>query len=147
MHNLKYRRLHVLSDNLGQLLADAYGKFDDGDAIITAVPLHRSRLWHRGFNQARLLAEVVSRQSGTPLVSPLVRIKNTKPQFNLTRHLRRNNVAQAFALKAGCSDIIKDKKVILVDDVAATGSTVEECAKVLKQAGAKEVWALALARA
>lgn len=145
--SLKYRKLHVLTNKLGGLLVETYVKFGKTDNVVMVpVPLHRNRLWSRGFNQAHILADVVSRKLGIPVVSVLMRTKNTVPQFNLSRELRKENVEGSFKVKANLNQV-RDKILVLVDDVTTTGSTIEECAKVLKQNGAKEIWALVLAKA
>ena len=128
-------------------MAGAAQDYIFGPVLLVPIPLHYLRLWQRGFNQAQLLGQVVAKELQVPLVSPLKRVRHTQPQFGLGRHLRRANVVGAFAIKSDQLDIIKDKTVVLVDDVVATGSTIEECARVLKNNGAKEVWALVLARA
>lgn len=148
IYNLKYRRLHILAEGLGKLLAMPCIKFNNRDMmVLVPIPLHYGRLWNRGFNQAQLLAKVVSRLLGIDLVIPLTRVRCTAPQFSLSKGLRKDNVKDAFVLKSGRRGMIENKIVILVDDVVATGSTIEECARILKQDGAKEIWALVLARA
>lgn len=143
--SLKYRKLHVLTNKLGGLLAETYIKFGRTDnVVIVPVPLHRNRLWSRGFNQAKVLADVVSQKLGIPIASVLVRTKNTIPQFNLSRELRKDNIKDSFKTKRNLSGI-KDKIIVLIDDVVTTGATTEECAKALKNGGAREVWALVLA--
>ena len=114
--------------------------------VIVPVPLHRNRLRNRGFNQAQILAEVVSKKFGIPVASVLTRTKDTVPQFNLGRELRQDNVKDSFAVRSDL-DTIKNKTIVLIDDVTTTGSTIGECAKVLKNNGAKEIWALVLAKA
>lgn len=147
IYSLKYRKLHVLANKLGGLLAETYIKFGKTDNVaIVPVPLHRNRLWSRGFNQAQILADIVSQKLDIPVASVLIRTKNTIPQFNLSRTLRKDNIKDAFKIKSNLSKI-KDKTVVLIDDLTTTGATTEECAKVLKNNGVKEVWALVLAKA
>ncbi len=121
---------------LGQLRAE----------LIVPVPLHPKRLRWRGFNQSLLLARQVSRAYGTP-VDPfvVVRRRETPPQTQLTEEERRRNMRGAFAVNSGTP--IKNKTILLVDDVYTSGATVNECSRVLRRAGAKAVYVLTLARA
>jgi len=115
--------------------------------LIVPVPLHRSRWAQRGFNQAEVLARGLANRLSVAFADPLVRSKRTKPQFGLAKSDRRSNVRAAFNLKRGQQEAICGKIVLVVDDVVATGSTIEECARILRQKGAKQVWGLVIARA
>ncbi|MFZ2199395.1 MAG: phosphoribosyltransferase family protein [Microgenomates group bacterium] len=108
----------------------------------------RAKERERGFNQAEILAEhvVKSLPGVSRKVDMLERVRETKPMFGLTRKARSENIADAFRIINNQISIIKQQKVILVDDVWTTGSTMRECAKMLKQSGVREIWALALAR-
>ncbi len=119
------------------LLADA--------DLLMPVPLHWTRLFSRRYNQAALLAYAIQR-AGSPGVAPdwLIRRRRTPSQGEFGPEGRQRNVRSAFALKPGRS--VKGLKIVLVDDVLTTGATLEECARVLKRAGAARVDALALAR-
>lgn len=113
-------------------------KFD----VVTSIPLHKSRLRERGFNQSSLIAERVADYLRTPFNETLLeRVKNTKIQSGLVRKERVENIKGAFELMGS----VKGKKVLLVDDVWTTGSIMRECVKVLKRNGVKEVWGLVLA--
>lgn len=119
--------------------------FFDQSTILIPVPLHKKRLRERGFNQSELLAKRLSEKTGQRVIDKaIIRKKYTLPQVDLKMNERKENIRDAFF----CLDsaLIEDKKVILIDDVLTTGATMTECAKVLKAAGAKEVWGLALAR-
>lgn len=113
--------------------------------LVMPVPLHWTRLFSRRFNQAALLAHAIHRAGG-PRVAPdwLIRRRRTLSQGEFGPEGRQRNVRSAFALKPGNS--VKGLKIVLVDDVLTTGATLEECARVLKRAGAARVDALALAR-
>ncbi|MBA4394735.1 MAG: amidophosphoribosyltransferase [Desulfobacca sp.] len=114
------------------------------EAIIP-VPLHPSRLRERGFNQALLLGKILGRiHQKKVLAKGLRRIRNTVPQVQLDHSQREKNVRGAFVVRKP-QEII-DKGLLLVDDVFTTGATVNECAKVLKKTGAREVFVLTLAR-
>jgi len=110
------------------------------------VPLHPKRLRERGFNQSLLLArQVAHRLNGELDFSSLVRPKYTTPQTTLSKKERQKNVQNAFRLKA--PDVVSKKNILLVDDVATTGNTLNECARVLTLGGAKAVFCVTLAKA
>jgi ComF family protein len=110
------------------------------------VPLHISRLRQRGFNQALILAHVMSETFSLPLsYDNLARVRPTVPQVELSGEERIKNVAGAFALRR--PDELKCRDILLIDDVFTTGATMNECAKVLKDADASRVTALTIARA
>jgi ComF family protein len=109
------------------------------------VPLHPKRLRERGFNQSLLLARNVASSLGTELdFLSLRRIRYTQPQTGLKSDERRKNVSRAFELKD--RKCVKGRTVILVDDVATTGNTLNECARVLRRSGCARVFCLVLAR-
>jgi ComF family protein len=117
----------------------------DQPELIVPVPLHRSRLRERGFNQALVLARFLFPEQGKKIVPDLlVRTKNTHPQVSLSGQERRRNLKGAFAVQR--PERLEGRLVLLVDDVYTTGTTLNECAKVLKAQGAAEVQALTLAR-
>jgi len=114
--------------------------------LIIPVPLHVKRLRSRGFNQAVLLGEMLAREWGIPLQRrAMKRVRWTEPQINLTADQRRENVKGAFTVADVA--LVAGKRVLLVDDVITTGSTVEECSRMLKRAGAAEVLVVTVARA
>jgi len=113
--------------------------------VLIPVPLHRRKLKWRGFNQAEEIAKRLSLVLKIPLIPDvLFKIKETQPQVELTAEMRKENVKGVFVCRNENS--IKNKKILLVDDVFTTGATMEECARVLKDGGAKEVWGVAVAR-
>jgi ComF family protein len=115
--------------------------------LITPVPLHYFRLIRRGFNQSGWLAAALSRSSGVRLsVDALKRIRATPMQGNLSADARRRNVQGAFRVRRGRVNLVKGKRVLLVDDVLTTGATAEACARALKRAGAACVDVITLAR-
>jgi len=114
------------------------------DWQLVPVPLARRRLLARNFNQAEVLAQGIAQTTGLKVNSLLERQRRTKPQSELGAQARLTNLKGAFKLKADCQ--VKDGIFILVDDVYTSGTTLEECAGVLKQAGAAEVWGLVIAQ-
>ena len=128
-------------------LASQIWKFDfPQNSILVPVPLSKNRKNWRGFNQAEILAKTLSRKFNHPFKDILLRVIETKTQVGLTREERRENVIEAFALdyKVGKKHIA-GQNFILVDDVYTSGATMMEAAKILKHAGAKDVWAMAVA--
>lgn len=145
VHQFKYRPCRALGKPLGEWMAKNVRLRSDMDAIIP-VPLHSRRLKYRGFNQALLLASCVSAMHNVPLLyDELLRVKETRPQVELKGDERISNVKDAFGIKN--KFLLKEKKIVLVDDVFTSGATMNECARVLKDAGAVEVVTLTLARA
>ncbi|MFA6963210.1 MAG: ComF family protein [Patescibacteria group bacterium] len=138
----KYSGITELSTTLSALLITRIPSLEPG--IIMPVPLHPSKKLRRGFNQSELLAKEISKKLGFPLNNYLVRVKNTQSQVGLSRAKRLQNLEQAFVCRNSWR--IKGKVVYLVDDVVTTGSTFAACASVLKEAGAKKVVCLAIAR-
>jgi len=121
---------------LGEILEKE--EFSKDFDYIMPVPLHLSRKRERGYNQSRILAEEISKTVSVPLLEKvLIRKKKTKDQTHLSPEERERNVRGAFVARADST--LRGKKVILVDDVMTTGATLKECARVLKQAGAREV--------
>ncbi len=141
----KYRNLRAIAALLGRWLADYLAASPLPGEVLMPVPLHRKRLRERGYNQSRLLALELAKLSGLPLIDDcLVRELYTTPQAR-TQNVdeRRNNVAEAFA----CRDRrLEDKPILLIDDVATSGATLDACARALKAAGASSVWGLVLAK-
>lgn len=137
----------LLVRNFSPWLQSAGREFlSKADALIP-VPLHRSRLRARRYNQAAILAKGLENITGIrSLPEALTRTRATPSQGHLTTKDRRKNVRKAFALKKKYKLAIKDKTVILIDDVYTTGATVNECTKTLKMCGAGEVHILTLAR-
>jgi ComF family protein len=148
IHRFKYNRKVQLRRPLGLMAAQHLEPFVAAGAIdlIVPVPLHVRRLRERGFNQAVLLGEFLARRWRLPLSRHnLRRIRWTEPQINLSAAERHANVRGAFAVHK--PDQFKGKRILLVDDVYTTGSTVAECARTLRGAGATVVFVATVARA
>ena len=120
------------------------------NGILVPIPLDKKKFRARGYNQSEELAKELSEILKIPVLSDvLIKTKHTASQAELKKEEREKNILNAFATKnCGTSDVPQfyGKKVFLVDDVYTTGSTMEECAKVLQEAGAKSVWGICLAR-
>jgi len=142
--SFKYNGKVALAKPLASLMLKALPKEIDAD-IILPVPLHPGRLRAREFNQSLLFADQLGRHLSRPVLAHhLVRVVPTAPQTTLSRHERLRNLRQAFAIRK--PDAIAGRKLLLIDDVFTTGTTFNECAKVLLRAGAESVSVLALAR-
>lgn len=153
VHRLKYGRRIDLVHSLGELLEEAFRDSRLETALenrwpLVPVPLHRSRLRQRHFNQAEELARIVSGLTGLPLLNVLRRIRKSQTQTALGRTARQNNLRNAFRARRSSQRNIPlpTEGVILVDDVFTTGSTLNECAKTLRKAGYRRVVAITLMR-
>ena len=144
IHALKYRGVRAAAETLGWMMSEYLENNPVPADVLVPVPLHSRRLRSRGYNQSALLAREISKRTLLPVVGgSLVRTRNSRPQVDVaSREERRANVAGNFACDVGVSGLA----VLLIDDVATTGSTLSECAYVLKDAGASAVHALTLAR-
>ncbi len=144
VHQLKYRNLRALVVPLAELLQNYVSNNSIPGEVLVPVPLHKRKLRERGYNQSQLLAWKLGRLINLPVVDDcLIRQKHTPSQARAsTIDERRTNVANAFA----CHDHrLRDKQVLLMDDVATSGATLGACASALKAAGASSVWGLVLA--
>ncbi len=145
IQQLKYNRNFVLANSLAFYLINMYNEYNLQADLIIPVPLNKKRLRERGFNQAGLLAKHLAETIGLPYVTQaLFRTKKTRSQVGLTRQERLENVQNAFLAR---SPLVRDKNVLIIDDVFTTGATMEACAKALKEGGAKVIVGLSLARA
>ena len=141
--------LKDLSSTLASLIINHFQLLDNrpdfSGSILIPVPLDKKRLKRRGFNQAEEIAKILSEFLEIPLINDaLIKIKETLPQVELSEKDREENIKGVFLVKN--SHKTKNQKILLVDDVYTTGATMEECARVLKIAGAKEVWGIVVAR-
>lgn len=151
LHTLKYHARRDLITHLFNLflahhmVADELSKLARPDVMCLAVPLHRQRQWWRGFNQSALLTDHIARHLGLKQTNNLlVRATAGKVQSSLTRAERQKNTEGVFRVRNSAQ--IAGKTVLLVDDIITTGATMMACAGALKQAGAKRVIALSIAR-
>lgn len=153
IHLLKYERIRPTANVLGQMLAEAIGdlepSFGNGPVFVVPVPLHSEKLRQREFNQSELIVGAALKLKSTRnrflLDSDvLTRQRATQSQIGLTRHQRRENIRGAFVVAK--PEAIAGREVLLVDDVLTTGTTVSECARILRRARASKVWVATVAR-
>jgi ComF family protein len=153
IHLLKFGGVRPAANVLGRMLAEAVGTLEpdfsvEGVALVP-VPLHRTKLRQRGFNQAELIARAAMKISPVRdrlrlCAGVLERTRETASQIGLTSHQRRENLRGAFGVAQ--REFVKGREVLVVDDVYTTGATVSECARVLRRAGATKVWVATVAR-
>ncbi len=153
IHLLKYQQVRPAAAVLGRMLAEAVGGLEPGwsqnPVVVIPVPLHARKLRQRGFNQSELIAQhalKLGAGSGRLVLGSLIlqRRRETQSQIGLTRHQRRENLRGSFAVAR--PEEIAGREVLLVDDVFTTGTTVSECARVLRRAGASKVFVATVAR-
>ncbi|MFA6790051.1 MAG: phosphoribosyltransferase family protein, partial [Parcubacteria group bacterium] len=153
VHYYKYRFISELNIYLGEILKKSLlnSSLPLPDAIVP-VPLHSRRLRWRGFNQSEMLCYYLASRIApgleiSVLKNALIRKKYTIPQMKIkNRRQRERNLKGVFLMERKFISGIKGKNILLVDDIATTGSTLFECAKVLKKKGAKKVYGIVLAR-
>lgn len=153
VRKFKYDKDVLLTRPLGSLLLTAWEHAQqhltkdalNRNLILVPVPLHWRRRYERGYNQSALMAAAVGKNASIPVVEKaLSRIKSTKPQNKLTKEARQDNLTHAFR---GNEKLLRNKTVVLVDDVCTSGATLLECAREAYRCGASSVLALTVARA
>ncbi|HBV58044.1 MAG TPA: hypothetical protein DEB73_02160 [Candidatus Magasanikbacteria bacterium] len=149
IHLLKYEYVEEIGEIFEKLIEEFIRQnaeiiLNGRPSAIIPIPLHKKRYLERGFNQAEILAESWGRHLGVPILkNVLIRSRQTKTQVGLNGIERRSNLRGAFTLR---QPLVNIDRVILVDDVFTTGSTMEEAARVLRSNGIKEVWGEVIAR-
>ena len=147
IHEFKYRRIRSISPLLGQLIVSYISYYRISlpeQAVFIPIPLHPRKERVRGFNQALLLAQEISRGTSLTIAAhSLIRSASTTAQTKLTASNRRTNVENIFSLRN--PHMIRGKTIVIIDDVKTTGATLEQAARILKKAGAKEIWAITFA--
>ncbi|MEW5908153.1 MAG: ComF family protein [Patescibacteria group bacterium] len=146
---LKYKGIRQMSDPLSQLILKCFRdrlKPKSGKTIVVPVPLSEKRLKERGFNQSELIAEKISKELNIPIITgELLKIKETPSQVDLKNiQDRLKNVRGSMAVKN--KETLRDKEVILVDDVITTGATLDEAKRALRGAGVKKIISLVVAK-
>lgn len=153
IHLLKYEKIRPAANVLGRMLGDAVATLSlRGDVTVIPVPLHASKLSLRGFNQSELIAKAaiphLLKQAGATFkLEPVAmrRRRETPSQVGMSKQERAENLRGAFSVAVPA--LVREKQVLLVDDVLTTGATVSECTRVLRRAGAHNVWVATVARA
>lgn len=147
VHALKYRRNREVASLFAAMLASHLAAMRitfSKDAVFIPVPLHKARERERGFNQSLLIAKSLGEKLGIEVRPDVVKkLKKTVPQMELLREERLKNLTGTFAVENPL--LVQGKTVILIDDVKTTGATLEECARMLKKSGAKQIWAITIA--
>lgn len=139
-------RLNAVTTFIPWLKRTGANLIDTSD-IIVPVPLHKSRLWQRRYNQAAIIALSLAKETQKIcLVDALERVRATAPQKGLTKKDRYKNVLNAFRVYPESAENLKGKNILLIDDVFTSGATLNECARVLKKSGANRVNILTIAR-
>ena len=145
LHTLKYRRNIGLGDSIGCQMVDFVSSLKWDIDVVIPAPLGRQRLKERGYNQVGLVAQPLAYELGLEYVpQALWKARETRSQVGLTISQRRENVSQAYQANPS---VVKRKSILLMDDVATTGSTISACTEALLSAGAAAIYALTIARA
>ena len=146
LRRYKFEGKQFYASTYAEIICKAFNNGELDCDIITWVPLAKGRLWKRGYDQAKLLAEELSRRTGIPCRQTLVKRKNIRPQSSMkSAGDRIKNIRNVYRPADNCS--LQGKKVLLVDDIVTTGATLSEAASILKKCGATEIRAAAAARA
>lgn len=143
MHQLKYKKKYRVGLFLGRIISEYYSEqISNWNAdYIIPIPLHILKKADRGYNQAYYIAKGISQNTLIPVMGKFVkRVKTTSTQTKLNKNERKENMRNAFSIPKPLK--LKGKTIVLVDDVITTGSTIDECAKILKEAGAEKIYAL-----
>jgi len=141
---LKYGRKVALARTMARYMAPLLDELPD-NSLLVPVPLHRRRIWQRGFNQSAFVARELARRIGADFaVDALLRVRATPPLKGLSMQQRRRTVAGAFRTNPKAE--LRGRTVVLVDDVLTTGSSANACARVLRRAGAERVELVSWAR-
>ncbi|QAT38999.1 phosphoribosyltransferase family protein [Clostridium sp. JN-9] len=141
----KYKSNFICCEALSSFMGDAYEKNSINCDLITYVPLTKLSYRKRGFNQSEILAKQIGRRLNIPVKSMLVKSKESKDQIGLTGEERWENIKDSFQIKID-NNIIKGKKILIIDDVVTTGATSYYCGEMLLKNGAKEIIILTAAK-
>lgn len=146
LHAIKYQGEQRLAEPLGRAVARRWANVGVGAEMVVHVPVHRDRERQRGYDQAALIARRAADDLRLPFVPALTRGRSTIAQFDLDRRDRASNVRDAFVVESRSGVVVRDRWVLLIDDVVTTGATLAACATALEAAGALGVSAITVAR-
>lgn len=145
IHDLKFNDKTYLAKPIAICMVNKFTDYINEADFIIPTPMHPGKLSKRGYNQATLIAKHLAKLTDTPLLlDVLMKIESTSIQSDLNRKERFKNLKNAFQVKG--EQAIKDKEIILVDDVMTTGATADACSRVLLKAGARKIKVLTFAR-
>ena len=142
--NFKYKKIFLAGDILSEFLLEIIKENNIEADGIFFVPASKKSIKKRGFNQCEIIAKKVGEFTSIPVYKSLIKIKETKEQKTLSKYDREENIKDAFIILK--SEEVKDKRIILIDDVITTGATIKECEKVLREFGAKEIKILTISK-
>ncbi|MDD4378244.1 MAG: ComF family protein [Eubacteriales bacterium] len=144
--SLKYNGKTYIARILGRIMADKLNLTEEKFDLVVPVPMFKKKEKRRGFNQAALIGKYLGRETGIKHIADcLIRVSDTPPMRGLGPIERKENVKNMFIISSKWVKILKDKNVLLVDDIFTTGATASECARVLREAGARTVSFIAFA--
>lgn len=151
IHTMKYRGMHRVAHWLGRMIGErlAGSALLDGDPALVPVPLHPVKLRERGFNQAEEICRGIARETGLPVYErALRRVRYTQSQASMKLHVdeRKSNVMNAFEPDPVCLGMVRERPVLIVDDLITTGATIGECGLSLREHGARDVRYAAIAK-
>lgn len=144
VHKFKYAGAMWLADFGGKAMASEHDLSENNIGYVTFVPMYKKKQKSRGYNQAELLARKFSHYTKLECIDALERLKNTTPQSHLDKEERRKNIEDAIGINVRHENLIKNKNILVIDDILTTGSSLNECAKVLKKHGAANVYGYCL---
>lgn len=145
IHRMKYDGIFSYAETLGTVLAERWEKYDATELIISSIPVHRTKLLDRGYNQSEVMAKAFAKETGISYQPLLKRTRKTIPQFQNSAEERMQNMQDAFTLLDQTKLVASGKTVILIDDVITTGATLAEASKILYSSGATNVVCVAAA--
>lgn len=145
-HDIKFHSYFDILYEIGEIMSDFFQlyKFSENSEIVS-IPISYSRFLKRGFNQSHILAKIISNRSSLKYQDRMIKNRDVKSQTLFKANDRNLNVRDVFKLKKNVN--IKGKTIIIIDDIYSTGSTMNECARILKQKGAEEVYGFTFAKA
>lgn len=152
VHQFKYKKTTSIKYTLNQIISASLQNykqyFNKKDFLIIPVPLHKYKQRARGFNQSEIISDIISNILNIETKNNiLIRFKNNPPQANQEDSTKRKqNAENIFKINENFKHLVQNKNIILADDVFTTGSTLNECAKILKENSAKDIYAICLAR-